>query len=75
MQKRFPAEFQLGIEKHLNSYINTINVKWANINNNMTRINTTLNNAIHGHTTAKRQLKKDYWTMDKWQTNWILFWL
>ena len=58
MQKRFPAEFQLGIEKHLNSYINTINVKWTNINNNMTRINTTLNNAIHGHTTAKRQLKR-----------------
>ena len=58
MQKRFPTEFQLGIEKHLNSYINTINVKWANINNNMTRINTTLNNAIHGHTTAKRQLKR-----------------
>ena len=58
MQKRFPAEFQLGIEKHLNSYINTINVKWANINTNMTRINTTLNNAIHGHTTAKRQLKR-----------------
>ena len=58
MQKRFPAEFQLGMEKHLNSYINTINVKWDNINNNMTRINTTLNNAIHGHTTAKRQLKR-----------------
>jgi len=58
MQKRFPAEFQLGIEKHLNSYINTINVKWININNNMTRINTTLNNAIHGHSTAKRQLKR-----------------
>ena len=58
MQKRFPTEFQLGIEKHLHSYINTINVKWANINNNMTRINTTLNNAIHGHTTAKRQLKR-----------------
>ena len=58
MQKRFPAEFQLGMEKHLNSYINTINVKWDNINNNMTRINTTLNNAIHGHSTAKRQLKR-----------------
>jgi len=58
MQKRFPAEFQLGMEKHLNSYINTINVKWNNINNNMTRINTTLNNAVYGHTTAKRQLKR-----------------
>ena len=58
MQKRFPAEFQLGVEKHLNSYIDTINVKWTNINNNMTRINTTLNNAIHGHATAKRQLKR-----------------
>jgi len=58
MQKRFPAEFQLGIEKHLNSYINTINAKWSNINNNMTRINTTLNNAIHRHSTAKRQLKR-----------------
>jgi len=58
MQKRFPAEFQLGMENHLNSYINTINVKWDNINNNMTRINTTLNNAVHGHTTAKRQLKR-----------------
>ena len=58
MQKRFPAEFQLGMEKHLHLYINAINVKWANINNNMTRINTTLNNAIHGHSTAKRQLKR-----------------
>jgi len=58
MQKRFPAEFQLGIEKQLNLYINTINVKWANINSHMTRINTTLNNAIHGHSTAKRQLKR-----------------
>ena len=58
MQKRFPAEFQLGVEKQLNLYINTINVKWANINSHMTRINTTLNNAIHGHSTAKRQLKR-----------------
>jgi len=58
MQKRFPAEFQLGMEKHLNLYINNINTKWGNINNNMTRINTTLNNAIHGHTAAKRQLKR-----------------
>ena len=58
MQKRFPAEFQLGVEKQLNLYINTINVKWANINSHMTRINTTLNNAIHGHSAAKRQLKR-----------------
>lgn len=58
MQKRFPTEFQLGMEKQLNTHIETINTKWSHINKNMDRIDNTLNDAIHGHTTAKRQLKR-----------------
>jgi len=58
LQKRFSAEFQIGMEKKLNTHITTINTKWGNINNNMDRINTTLNDAVHGHTAAKRQLKR-----------------
>jgi len=58
MQKRFPTEFQIGMEKQMNTHITTINTKWEHINKNMDRINNTLNNAIHGHTTAKRQLKR-----------------
>ena len=58
MQKRFATEFQIGIAKKINTHITDINTKWGNINNNMDRIDNTLNNAIHGHTTAKRQLKR-----------------
>jgi len=58
MQKRFPNEFQMNVEKNIGTHIQSINTKWANINNNMTRINDVLDTAIHGHKTAKRQLKR-----------------
>ena len=56
MQKRFPTEFQMNIEKNLDTHIVSINAKWSNINKHMERINDVLNTAIHGHKTAKRQL-------------------
>ena len=58
MQKRFPTEFQINMEQDLDTHILTINTKWDNINVNMDRIDKTLNAAIHGHSTAKRQLKR-----------------
>ncbi len=58
MQKRFPNEFQMNVEKNIGTHIQSINTKWTNINNNMTRINDVLDTAIHGHKTAKRQLKR-----------------
>ena len=58
MQKRFPTEFQMNIEKNLDTHIVSINAKWSNINKHMGRINDVLNTAIHGHKTAKRQLKR-----------------
>jgi ATP-dependent Lon protease len=58
MQKRFPSEFHLNIQKHLNVHIQNINTKWNNINASMDRITVTLDNAIHGHSSAKRQLKR-----------------
>ena len=58
MQKRFPSEFQMNIEKNIGTHIKSINTKWEDINTNMTRINDVLDTAIHGHKTAKRQLKR-----------------
>ena len=58
MQKRFPTEFQMNIEKNLDTHIVSINAKWSNINKHMSRINDVLDTAIHGHKTAKRQLKR-----------------
>ena len=58
MQKRFPNEFQINIEKNISTHIKSINEKWSGINKNMLRINDVLDTAIHGHKTAKRQLKR-----------------
>ena len=58
MQKRFPSEFQMNIEKNISTHIKAINEKWSGINKNMLRINDVLDTAIHGHKTAKRQLKR-----------------
>lgn len=58
MQKRFPTEFQMNIKKNIDTHIKSINTKWKDINNNMLRINDVLDTAIHGHKTAKRQLKR-----------------
>ena len=75
MQKRFPAEFQINMGQDLNSHILTINAKWDHINVNMDRIDKTLNDAIHGHSTAKRQLKRIIGQWINGKTNWLLFWL
>ena len=58
MQQRFPNEFQLNIVNNINTNIISINKKWENINQNMIRINNVLDSAIHGHKSAKRQLKR-----------------
>ena len=58
MQKRFPSDFQMNIEKNISTHIKAINEKWSGINKNMLRINDVLDTAIHGHKTAKRQLKR-----------------
>jgi len=58
MQRRFPNVFQINMENTLSTHIGNINQKWYNINNNMKNISQTLDNAIHGHKIAKRQLER-----------------
>jgi len=58
MQRRFPNAFQINMEMTLSTHIKNINQKWQNINTNMGEITKTLDSAIHGHKTAKRQLER-----------------
>ena len=56
--KRFPKEFKMNIEKNINLHIGNINHKWNEMNTNMLQINQTLDNAVYGHKTAKRQIER-----------------
>lgn len=45
--------------------VQTIDKQWESINNNMKNIRTILNNAVHGHTKAKRQIER---IIGQWMT-------
>jgi ATP-dependent Lon protease len=58
MQKKFPGSFHIELEKKIISQIENIHNKWNSINTSMTNTNTILNDAVHGHTNAKRQIER-----------------
>jgi len=58
LQKKFPGKFHIGLEKKIVSQIENIHNKWNSINTNMTNTNTILNEAVHGHANAKRQVER-----------------
>jgi ATP-dependent Lon protease len=46
------------VEDDINKHINEINQKWSFINNYMKHVNEKLNESVHGHDNAKRQLER-----------------
>ena len=58
MLRRFPKAFKLTASHNLQTDVTTIHNKWLKINNNITQINDTLDDAVHGHKNAKRQLER-----------------
>lgn len=58
LQKKFPDKFSIDINKTLSRHIDIIHSKWNKINNSIANINNTLNESVHGHTNAKRQVER-----------------
>jgi ATP-dependent Lon protease len=58
MQKKFPGKFHIDLGKKIMHNIENIHNKWNSINTSMTNTHTTLNEAVHGHTNAKRQVER-----------------
>ena len=51
-------EYNTSNIQSIESYINTINTKTESIHNSLRYINTTLDNAVYGHSNAKRQIER-----------------
>ena len=58
MKKRFPKLFNNDYESFITDKLNKIETLWADVNGAMVSINTNLDNAIHGHNNAKRQIER-----------------
>jgi endopeptidase La len=58
LKTRFPKHFNIHFHKNINKHIDDINKKWCTMNQNIKSTNDVLDNAVHGHTNAKRQLER-----------------
>ena len=58
LQSHFPGEFQKNVIHHLEEQTEHIDEKWNTINNDIGKVRTILDEAIHGHEKAKRQLER-----------------
>jgi ATP-dependent Lon protease len=58
MKKRFPKLFNNDYESFITDKLNKIETLWTDVNDAMVSINTNLDNAIHGHNNAKRQIER-----------------
>tara|TARA_B110001450_G_scaffold159123_1_gene148427 strand:+ start:4680 stop:7958 length:3279 start_codon:yes stop_codon:yes gene_type:complete len=58
LQKRFPQIFKNDSEHFILQKLNDIEQSWTSVNNTMTTINDNLQNAVHGHDNAKRQIER-----------------
>ena len=55
---RFPKMFNVDLYKELDSDINAIRTEWIKVNLAIETISNRLEDAVHGHKTAKRQLQR-----------------
>ena len=58
LQKRFPKIFKNDCEKFINNKLTQIETLWTGVNDTMDLIKNNLENAVHGHTNAKRQIER-----------------
>ena len=58
LKTRFPHEFNIDFKNKLNNSIDIIDKKWHNINENIDSSTKVLDDAVHGHENAKRQLQR-----------------
>ena len=58
MQKRFSKYFNSSVRQNLLKELGNIKGKWQEINETISLIHTTLDEAIHGHDKAKRQIER-----------------
>ena len=58
IQEKYANKFNIKIKEEILSEIDIIQHKWLKIQNNMNKIENILDNAIHGHMNAKRQIER-----------------
>ena len=58
LQEKYVNKFNIKIKEEIISEIDSIQNKWREVHTSMSKIENILDNAIHGHTHAKRQIER-----------------
>jgi len=58
LRNKFPKVFKINLHRSVTSDLSAIDSKWKKVNESMLRVRETLETAIHGHDTAKRQIER-----------------
>ena len=58
LQEKYTDKFNMKIKEEIIFEIDTIQNKWREIHTGMSKIENILDNAIHGHMNAKRQIER-----------------